>query len=142
VAVATTGPPELFVQPRTDGSRARQDGDVTVTGPPQPPTVDDFAATLDLVVDRLRTLGESRLLRHDAATGLSLSEQVHRLVVGWAALIHGADAPVPPRLAPLASGDQLAVVGREVIEAWRSERLDAAAQLRVMEGLDSVRRAA
>jgi hypothetical protein len=142
MAVATTGPPELFVQARTAGSRERQDGDVTATGPPQPPTVDDFAATLDLVVDRLRTLGESRLLRHDAATGLSLSEQVHRLVMDWATVVGGPDAPEPPRLAALASGDQLAVLGREVADAWSGGRLDQAARDRVVAGLDAVRRAA
>lgn len=115
---------------------------MTLTGPAQPPTVDDFAVTLDRVVDRLRTLGESRLLRHDTATGLSLSEQVHRLVVEWVHVVDGPQVPEPPRLAPLASGDQLAVLGREVLEAWRAGRLDDASQQRVAEGLDEVRRAA
>jgi hypothetical protein len=119
-----------------------QDGGVTTADPPQPSSADAFAATLDRVVDRLRTLGESRLLRHDAATGLSLSEQVHRVATEWATLTHGPDAPEPPRLAPLASGDQLAVLGREVLEAWRSGRLDDAAQQRVLHGLESVRRVA
>ncbi len=115
---------------------------MTLTGPPPPPTVDDFATTLDRVVDRLRTLGESRLLRHDGATGLSLSEQVHRLVVEWAHLVAGPEVPEPPRLAPLASGDQLAVLGRDVLEAWRAGRLDEASQRRAAEGLDAVRRVA
>lgn len=106
------------------------------------PSDEAFELMLERVVDRLRTLGESRLLRHDPATGLSLAEQVHRLAVEWAAHVHGQDGPVPPRLAPLASGDQLAVLGAEVLAAWREGRLDASRQEAIVAGLDAVRRQA
>jgi hypothetical protein len=63
---------------------------------------------------------------------------VHRLCV-WAVTQQGLDAPVP-LLHPLASGDQLAVIGRELLD-WveAASSTDALAAWRIE--LDRVRRA-
>jgi hypothetical protein len=70
---------------------------------------------LDRVVDRLRSMAETRLTRHDEALSAgSIAAECHALAV-WAAAVSGSPDPVP-RLHPLASGDQLAVIGRELLE--------------------------
>ena len=98
------------------------------------PHVSDVSAdreVLDRVVDRLRSMTEARLTRPDEALPAgSVAAECHALAA-WAAVSSGTPDPVP-RLHPLASGDQLAVVGREFlaraaegevpVEEWR-ERL-------------------
>jgi hypothetical protein len=76
--------------------------------------------------------------RRDGLGGESVGEAVHRLCV-WAVTRQGLDAPVP-LLHPLASGDQLAVIGRELLD-WveATSSTDALAAWRIE--LDRVRRA-
>jgi hypothetical protein len=76
---------------------------------------------LDRVVDRLRSMADTRLTRpDDALSAGSIAAECHALAA-WAAAASGTPDPVP-RLHPLASGDQLAVVGREfLVRAARGE---------------------
>ena len=87
-------------------------------------------ASLTRLCERLRTASEPSIVRpREALNGASIADAAYRLSQ-WAAGAMGVPEPVP-RLHPLASGDQLAVVGREllgwaevndeasVIEEWR-----------------------
>lgn len=68
--------------------------------------------------DRLRSATEARLARPDQRlSGASVVEAVH-LTAAWAAASQGLPSEVP-RLHPLASGDQLAVIGRGLLD-WVS----------------------
>lgn len=70
---------------------------------------------LGRVVDRLRSLSEARLARPDASLPAgSIAAECHDLAA-WAAAAGGETAKVP-LLHPLASGDQLAVIGRELLD--------------------------
>jgi hypothetical protein len=70
---------------------------------------------LGRLCDRLRAMSDVALTRaRDELIAESLAGAVHSLCV-WAAAAQGVDAPVP-RLHPLASGDQLSVIGREFLE--------------------------
>lgn len=104
------------------------------------PDLNDFLRTLERVVDRLRTLGESRLTRTTGASGDSIAQATLGVVRAWAVLVHGEGGPVPPALAPLASGDQLAVLGTEVGAAWRSGALSVDVQRQLADQLDHLRR--
>jgi hypothetical protein len=74
---------------------------------------------LNRVVDRLRSMTETRLTRADEALPAgSVAAECHALAA-WAAATSGTPDPVP-RLHPLASGDQLAVVGFDFL-AWAVE---------------------
>jgi hypothetical protein len=88
-------------------------------------------AALNRLCERLRTASEPTLTRaREGLGGVSIADAVYTLS-HWAADAMGAPASVP-RLHPLASADQLAVVGREffdwaavtddtsVVEAWRA----------------------
>lgn len=81
-------------------------------------SVSDVSAdreVLERVVDRLRSMSEARLTRaDDGLSSGSVAAECHALAA-WAAAASGTPEPVP-RLHPLASGDQLAVVGREFLE--------------------------
>jgi hypothetical protein len=78
---------------------------------------------LGRVVDRLRSLPEQRLTRaDDQLPGGSAASAVHELAC-WAAAASGVPDQVPV-LHPLASGDQLAVVGRDLLD--QAERGDGA----------------
>jgi len=78
------------------------------------PSLDAAREELSRLCDRLRTAPESRLTRRDdRLAGRSLAEAAHD-VAQWAATTQGVDAAVPA-LHPLASGDLLAVVGREFL---------------------------
>ena len=87
-------------------------------------------ASLTRLCERLRTASEPSIVRpREALEGASIADAAYRLSQ-WAAAAMGVPEPMP-RLHPLASGDQLAVVGREllrwaeandeasVIEEWR-----------------------
>lgn len=77
--------------------------------------VDDDREVLGRVVDRLRSLSEARLVRRDdSLPSGSIAAECHDLAV-WAASVGGA-AQTVPLLHPLASGDQLAVIGRELLD--------------------------
>jgi hypothetical protein len=93
--------------------------------PSSVPAVADVSAdraVLDRMVDRLRSMAETRLTRPDSDLPAgSVAAECHALSV-WAARGSGSLVPVP-RLHPLASGDQLAVIGRELLDA--AERGDA-----------------
>ena len=72
--------------------------------------------------DRLRSMAEPALTRPREALGeRSVSTAVHDLC-SWAAAAQGFETPVPV-LNPLASGDQLTVIGREFL-AWASTQPD------------------
>jgi hypothetical protein len=73
---------------------------------------------LNRVCDRLRSATEARLTRPDQGLGgASVAEVVHDAAV-WAVERQGLPHAVP-RLHPLASGDQLAVIGRDFL-VWAS----------------------
>jgi len=75
---------------------------------------------LNRLCDRLRSATEARLTRPDQGLGgASVAEVVHDAAV-WAVERQGLPHAVP-RLHPLASGDQLAVVGRDFLD-WAGER--------------------
>ena len=79
------------------------------------PALDAAREQLSRLCDRLRTAPESRLTRRDdRLAGRSLAEAAHD-VAQWAATTQGVHAAVPA-LHPLASGDLLAVVGREFLD--------------------------
>ncbi|MFL6071404.1 MAG: hypothetical protein ACJ72Y_08990 [Actinomycetes bacterium] len=66
--------------------------------------------------DRLRSMTEAALTRNrNELGGESVASSVHRVCV-WAAAQQGIPAPVPV-LHPLASADQLTVIGRDFL-AW------------------------
>ncbi len=100
-----------------------------------------YAADLMRTVDRLRSMGAARLAaafepeptRADAAYGL-----IHN-VAQRAAAMEGVVTPVVPRLADLALGDQLAVVGRDLLVAAR-ERQNAAVLIETSDELRELRR--
>lgn len=88
---------------------------------------DDDRAALDRLCDRLRSATEARLVRPDQRLGgASAAEVVYRVAV-WAATCQGRGSEVP-QLHPLASGDQLAVIGRDFLD-WASEGRGRAAEL-------------
>lgn len=90
--------------------------------------VEDLAAdrqVLDRLCNRLRSLSEAALTqRRDTLDAASAAAAVHRLCT-WAAAEQGIEAAVP-RLHPLASGDQLAVIGREFL-TWAESASGASA---------------
>jgi hypothetical protein len=79
------------------------------------------------VCERLRSLPESRLIRvwpdSDGSTE-SIATEVHRLCC-WAASAQGLPYPVP-QLHPLASGDQLAVIGTGLLDWASADESEAA----------------
>jgi len=83
-----------------------------------------YAADLMRTVDRLRTMGTARLAavfepeptRADAAFALI------QVIAQRAAVQEQLAAPPVPRLADLALGDQLAVVGRDLLMAARERQ--------------------
>ena len=80
---------------------------------------------LDRVCDRLRSASDTRLSRpDDRLPAGSVSAEVHALAE-WAAAAQGVGDPVP-RLHPLASADQLAVVGRDLLDWLDSDQGDPA----------------
>ena len=95
---------------------------------------------LSRVADRLRSMSETALGRpRGELGGESLAEAVHR-VCAWAAAQQGVDAPVPV-LHPLASADQLAVVGREFLD-WVGAASTSEALAGWRAEIDRIRRAA
>lgn len=90
----------------------------------------DDARQLERVCDRLRSAPESRLVRADATlTGGSLAGAVHALAE-WAAAVAGESAEPVPRLNPLASGDQLAVLGGDLLRQLDRGAVDDADAVR------------
>ncbi len=103
------------------------------------------------LVDRLRSAPESRLTRaDDRLAGASIAEACHELA-SWCATVTPATSgspshlPAVPKLHPLASGDQLLVLGRDLLVALaeaasddvreagvRAELLDRIEQLRAV----------
>lgn len=97
------------------------------------PHLEDELKALERLCDRLRSAPESGLVRaQDRLAGRSVADTVHLTAV-WAASAQGIDHHVP-RLHPLASADQLAVVGGEflswaaaehgretAVQEWRSQ---------------------
>lgn len=83
------------------------------------PTVDDLSHEIDLTVDRLRHLGAIRLAT--PITGaVTAAEAVHALSqeLADAAADLSVERPAEvPRLGDHAAADQLAVVGRELLDA-------------------------
>ena len=91
------------------------------------PALTIIDGALSRLADRLRSAPESRLTRaDDRLAGASIADASHELA-RWCATAaqlaisasHGAHPVVPtvPRLQPLASGDQLLVLGRELLAA-------------------------
>jgi hypothetical protein len=70
---------------------------------------------LERVCDRLRSASDTRLARlDDRLPAGSVAAEAHALAV-WAAAAQGIEHRVP-RLHPLASADQLAVVGQDLLD--------------------------
>ena len=99
----------------------------------------ELEARIERLVDRLRTLAVPRLERVDPTSGLSIAAQVRDTVVRWATLVHGPNGPTPPTLRAEASGDLLAVLGREMVASW--ERLTPAEREQVEQDVVALRRA-
>jgi hypothetical protein len=79
------------------------------------PDLQEDRRVLERVCDRLRSASDARLTRpDDRLPAGSVAAEVHALAV-WAAAAQGIGAAVP-RLHPLASADQLAVVGRDLLD--------------------------
>ena len=89
-------------------------------------------AALARLVDRLRSAPESRLTRaDDRLAGASVAEACHDLA-SWCARVTPATSRSPtgslppvPTLHPLASGDQLLVLGRDLLVALAEEAAPA-----------------
>ncbi len=95
----------------------------------------DDRKALSRLCDRLRSAPETRLVRAEGRlSGRTVADAVHEAAV-WAASAQWIDQEVP-RLHPLASGDQLSVVGGDflhwvasadgpevVLQEWRT-RID------------------
>jgi hypothetical protein len=78
---------------------------------------------LERVCDRLRSASDARLARPDGQLPAgSVAAEAHALAA-WAAVAQGVEHPVP-QLHPLASGDQLAVVGRDLLDWLESGQGD------------------
>ena len=91
------------------------------------PHLEDDWKALGRLCDRLRSTPETRLVRaDDRLSGGSLSDAVHQAAV-WAAATQGIDQPVP-RLHPLASADQLSVLGGDFLR-WVASGDDHQASL-------------
>jgi hypothetical protein len=105
----------------------------------QPWSATELERRIERLVDRLRTLAVARLVRADPESGGSIAEQVHGTAVAWARIVHGPGGPVPPVLGAEASGDLLAVLGREVVQAW--DALTADQREQVERDLVALRRA-
>ncbi len=79
------------------------------------PDLDGDRKVLDRLCDRLRSAPETRLVRaDDRLSGGSVADAVHE-AAAWAASAQGIRHQVP-RLHPLASADQLSVVGGDFLD--------------------------
>ncbi len=78
-------------------------------------TLDSDRASLGRLSDRLRSASESRLIRPVEGLGGASAAEASQALASWAASTQRVPHPVP-RLHPLASGDQLAVVGRDFLD--------------------------
>lgn len=79
------------------------------------PDLEDDRAALARLCDRLRSIPEARLVRaDDRLAGRSAAAAVHE-AAAWAASAQGISHQVP-RLHPLASADQLSVVGSDFLD--------------------------
>lgn len=79
------------------------------------PDLEDDRKALSRLCDRLRSTSERRLTRaDDRLSGGSVADAVHQ-AASWAAAAQGVDRQVP-RLHPLASADQLSVVGSDFLD--------------------------
>ncbi|MCZ3387561.1 MAG: hypothetical protein LH645_00180 [Actinomycetia bacterium] len=97
------------------------------------PQLEDDQKTLDRLCGRLRSAPEARLVRTDERlSGDSVADAVHEAAV-WAAAAQGIDQQVP-RLHPLASADQLSVVGGDFLD-WVASADGRAAALQEWRGL-------
>jgi hypothetical protein len=86
-------------------------------------SADEAARQLDRLVDRLRSLGLARLERPHATAGRSPAQLVLATCTRWAEVVHGPEGPEVPELSAGAAGDQLAVIGGELVAAWRRGQL-------------------
>jgi len=91
------------------------------------PALTIIEASLVRLVDRLRSAPESRLTRaDDRLAGASIADACHELA-SWCATVTPAATsrsgrvPVVPKLNPLASGDQLLVLGRDLLVTLAGE---------------------
>ncbi len=80
--------------------------------PAAPPNLDELERRLDSAADRLRHLSASRL----AACSDAVREQVGSLA-GLALRAEGEGAHTLPEVADRALGDQVAVLGRDLVDA-------------------------
>ena len=88
--------------------------------------------------DRLRSMSDTALSRsRNELGGESVALAVHRLCV-WAAAQQGITAPVP-LLHPLATADQLTVIGRDFLEWVTSKAAGTDAAQSSAEALDTWR---
>jgi hypothetical protein len=79
------------------------------------PDLQEDRKALNRLCDRLRSAPETRLVRvEDRLSGASVADAVHG-AAAWAASAQGISDQVP-RLHPLASGDQLRVVGSDLLD--------------------------
>jgi hypothetical protein len=102
-------------------------------------TPDEAAQAVERLVDRLRSLGLPRLERPADSAGRTPAEVVHATCAHWAVLVHGPHGPEVPELSATAAGDQLAVVGRELVGAWREGRLSGDASDQIARDLAALR---
>jgi hypothetical protein len=101
--------------------------------------VEEFADRLERVADRLRSLGESRLVRTGADSAPSPADQARSMSVSWASLLYGPGAE-PVEVSAFGAGDQLVVIGRDLAARWRDGRLTPAQQAEAANALDALRR--
>jgi len=99
----------------------------------------DDRENLGRLSDRLRAMSDAALVRSRAELGgRSVAAAVHDLCA-WAAQRQGIATPVPV-LNPLASGDQLWVIGREFLD-WAEHTPDAAGETRWRDEIALLRQA-
>lgn len=97
------------------------------------PDLEDDRAALARLCDRLRSAPEPRLVRgDDRLSGRSAADAVHE-AAAWAASAQGVSHQVP-RLHPLASADQLSVVGSDFLD-WVGSAAGREAALTEWRGL-------
>jgi hypothetical protein len=89
---------------------------------------------VEAVAGRLRSLGDARLGRPPMRVGLGIAEPVRadgpsvaerayelsQYLSALGARIEGREVPPLPRLADMSAGDQVAVVGHDLVEALRA----------------------
>ena len=102
-----------------------------------------IATALMRLVERLRTASEARLTRpHDQLAGQSLVEATYELSV-WCVeqcqQVTATELPELPRVGPFAAGDQISVVGRDLVMLMTGADVPTSVREEFLQRVDAIR---